>query len=129
MTGRIHLSNMEFHGRHGCHPGEDVVGQRFLVDLVLTLDIGPAAAKDELSAAVDYERVHKTCRRLMERGRAKLLETLCRRICDAILREWPQVQGIEVTVKKPEAPMPGKLDYVAVEATCERGRRLPRPRK
>lgn len=129
MTGRIHLRNMEFHGRHGCHPGEEVVGQRFLVDVILTLDIGQAAAKDELSAAVNYERVHETCRRLVERGRVKLLETLCRRICDTILREWPQVQRIEVMVKKPEAPMPGKLDYVAVEATRERVHRLPRSRK
>jgi dihydroneopterin aldolase len=126
MTGRIHLKNMEFHGRHGCHPGEDVVGQRFLVDLVLTLDIGPAAAADQLSAAVNYERVHETCRRLVEKGRSRLLETLCGRICDEILREWPQVERVEVTVKKPEAPMPGKLDYVAVEASRERGHRLSR---
>jgi dihydroneopterin aldolase len=128
MTGRIHLKNMEFYGYHGCHPGEKAVGQRFLVDLVLTLDISRAAASDALSDAVNYERVHEACRTLMEKRRVRLLEKLCKRIGDAILRGWPQVERVEVTVKKPEAPMPGKLDYVAVETVCERSRRLPRAR-
>src|SRR5580704_15099363 len=99
MIGRIHLKNMEFHGFHGCHPGEEVAGQRFLVDLALTLDIGAAAAADDLSATVNYERAHGICRRLVETTRSRLLETLCRRLCDAMLHEWPQVTKVEVTVK------------------------------
>jgi dihydroneopterin aldolase len=129
MTGRIHLKNMEFHGFHGCHPGEEVVGQRFLVDLVLTADLSRAAATDELVHAVDYERIYETCRRVVERGRNRLMETLCRRICDALLEEWPQVQRVDLMVKKPVAPIRGSLDYVAVEVSRERGNRAPRARK
>jgi 7,8-dihydroneopterin aldolase/epimerase/oxygenase len=129
MKGRIHLSNMAFYGYHGHHPSENKQGQRFYVDLVLTLDIARAAASDRLSDTVNYARVHDICRRIVEKERVKLLETLCRKIMDAILRECRLVTRIDVTIRKPAAPIPGLLDYVAVETSCERPSRLPGGRK
>ena len=43
MTGKIHLKNMAFYGYHGALAEENTLGQRFLVDLTLTLDIAEAA--------------------------------------------------------------------------------------
>ena len=54
MTGRITLSNMVFYGYHGDLPEENTLGQRFMIDLVLTLDIAAAAASDDLNKTVDY---------------------------------------------------------------------------
>jgi dihydroneopterin aldolase len=129
MNGRIHLKNMAFYGYHGHHPGETAQGQKFLVDLVLTVDIGPAAASDRLPDTVDYSRVHDICRKIVEKERVKLLETLCQRIMDAIMLKFERVSKIEIIIKKPGAPIRGVLDYVAVEASLERRRRLSRPRK
>jgi 7,8-dihydroneopterin aldolase/epimerase/oxygenase len=126
MIGRIHLKNMAFYGYHGHHPEENALGQRFLVDLILTTDASAAAAGDNLAAAVDYVRVYSLCRQVVERERVKLLETLGARIMDAVLRECPQVLRVEVTVKKPAAPIPGTLDYVAFESSRDRGDGLPR---
>ena len=42
MTGRITLSNMVFYGYHGDLPEESKLGQRWIVDLILTLDIAAA---------------------------------------------------------------------------------------
>lgn len=127
MIGRIHLTNMAFYGYHGHHPSENTQGQRFLVDLVLSLDIAEAAANDRLSATIDYGKVYEVCRKIVENDRVKLLETLCQRIIDAILGEFGRVTRVEITIKKPSAPIPGVLDYVAVEATGERPERLSRP--
>jgi dihydroneopterin aldolase len=126
MQGRIHLKNMAFYGYHGHHPEETSLGQRFQVDLVLTSDVAEAAATDNLGAAVDYVRVYDICRRVVEHERVKLLETLGGRIIDAILRECPRVERVEIMIKKPAAPIPGTLDYVAFEASCDRAGRLPR---
>ncbi|MGH7996564.1 MAG: dihydroneopterin aldolase [Opitutaceae bacterium] len=120
MNGRIVLKNMAFYGYHGHHPGETAQGQRFFVDATLTLDLGEAMATDELGATVDYGRVYAVCREIVEREKVKLLETLCHRLMTAILEASPQVRRVEVTVKKPSAPIPGVLDYVAVEACLER---------
>jgi len=127
MNGRIHLKNMAFYGYHGHLPAENKQGQRFFVDLTLTVDIAEAAATDRLSATVNYARVHAICRKIVEGARVKLLETLCQRIIDAILREFDRVTKVEIMIKKPAAPIPGLLDYVAVEASSERTDRLPRP--
>jgi dihydroneopterin aldolase len=129
MKGRILLKGLEFHGFHGCHPGESMAGQRFVVDLALTADLSAASAADSLASAVDYERVHELCRRIVEKGRTRLLETLCRKIGEAVLRKWPQVESVQVTVKKPVAPIPGIFEYVAIEAEIGRRGGVPRPRK
>ena len=129
MNGRIHLKNMAFYGYHGHHPGETAQGQRFLVDVILTVDIGQAAASDRLPDTVDYSRVHDICRKIVEKERVKLLETLCQRIIDALMLKFKRVAKIEIIIKKPGAPIPGVLDYVAIEASRERPRRLSRARK
>ena len=123
MTGRIHLKNMAFYGYHGHHPEENALGQRFLVDLVLEADVEEAARTDSLAAAVDYVRVHAICRKVVEQEKVKLLETLGARIIDTILRECPKVDRVEILIKKPAAPIPGTLDYVAFEASRNRADR------
>ena len=50
----------------------------------------------------------------------KLLETLCDRLLTAILQECPRVSRVDLTIKKPSAPIPGVLEYVAVEASRDR---------
>jgi dihydroneopterin aldolase len=120
MNGRIHLKNMAFYGYHGHHPGEAVQGQRFFVDVVLTVDMAEAMTTDQLGATVDYSRVYDVCRSIVETEKVKLLETLGGRLMAAILEACPRVQRVDVTVKKPSAPIPGVLDYVAVETSLER---------
>ncbi len=129
MTGRIHLRSMAFYGYHGHHPGECEHGQRFLVDLALTVDLSKAAGSDRLSDTVDYAAVYETCRRIVENDRVCLLETLCDRIMTSVLREFRRVRRVELTVRKPSAPIPGVLDYVAVETSRDRSARSARPRK
>jgi len=112
MTGRIHMKNMAFYGYHGHHPEETARGQRFLVDVALTLDMTAAAASDRLSDTIDYSRVYEACR--------KILETLCDRLLTAVMRECERAIRVEITIKKPSAPIPGVLDYVAIEASRDR---------
>jgi dihydroneopterin aldolase len=129
MNGRVVLKNMAFYGYHGHHPEEETRGQRFFVDVTLTFDMGEAAATDQLSATVDYAKVYDTCRRIIEQERAKLLESLCQRVMTAVLDGFPRVLRVDLVVRKPSAPIPGVLDYVAVETSLERTGRAPGPRQ
>jgi len=90
--------------------------------------VDEAAASDSLGSAVDYVRVYAICRRVVEQERVKLLETLGLRIMDAILRECSRVLRVEIMIKKPAAPIPGTLDYVAFEASRDRTDSFPGPR-
>ena len=120
MNGRVHLKNMVFYGYHGNLAEENTLGQRFLIDLVLTLDIAKAARTDDLRHTIDYVRVYEICRRLVEHDRVKLLETLCNHILDRILEACPLVTKVEIIIRKPSVPMGGALDYVAVETSKTR---------
>lgn len=126
MTGKIHLQNMVFYGYHGNLAEENVLGQRFLIDVVLTLDVTEAAQSDRLDATVDYQRVYNICRQIVEKERMRLLEALANRLIDAVLEACPRVSRMDVVVKKPSAPLGGALDYVALETGKDRDTRLPR---
>ncbi len=120
MTGKIHLSNMAFFGHHGDVPAETELGQRFYVDLALTLDIATVARTDALNDTVDYVAVHALCRELMEGPPLKLIETLAARILQEILQKFPRVTQADITLRKPSVPLRGVLDYVAIEASLIR---------
>ena len=120
MNGRIHLKNMLFYGYHGDLAEENKPGQRFIVDLVLTLDIAEVARTDALEATVDYVRAHEVCRELVEGKKFRMIETLAARIAERLLADFSRLTGVDVTVKKPSVPMKGVLDYVAVETSRTR---------
>ena len=120
MTGRIHLKNMVFFGYHGARVEEATLGQRFLIDLVLWLDIAEAARTDDLNTTVDYAKVYALCRQIVEHDRVKLLETLANHIIDRVLETSPRVTKVEIVIRKPSVPVGGALDYVAIETSRER---------
>ncbi len=126
MTGRITLSNMVFYGYHGDLPEETTLGQRFVIDLVLTLDIAEAAATDDLNKTVDYTQVYSICRETVEKDRFKLIEALANHVIDRVLVACPIVDKVEIIIKKPSVPIAGILDHVAVETSKSRADSLPR---
>jgi len=126
MTGRITLSTMVFYGYHGDLPEEKTLGQRFVIDLHLTLDIAAAAATDDLKKTVDYTRVYEICRETVEKDRFKLIETLAAHVIDRVLVACPIVDRVDISIKKPSVPIAGILDHVAVETSKTRADGLPR---
>ncbi|HLZ09330.1 MAG TPA: dihydroneopterin aldolase, partial [Chloroflexota bacterium] len=118
---RIVLRNLSFYGYHGCDPGERQLGQRFLVDLALTLDLEPAGRSDDLTRTVDYGVVFRLVREIVEGEPCFLIETVAERIASALL-EKTIVRSVWVAVRKPRAPIKGMANgEVAVEITRSAG--------
>lgn len=98
---RILLEGMVLFGRHGTIAEEQVLGQRFVVDVELRLDLAPAGSTDELSLSVDYSAVATRARELVEGPPVALTETLAERIAAAVLSDHPRVDAVRVRVAKP----------------------------
>ena len=98
---RILLEGMVFHGRHGTLPAERELGQPFVVDVELRLDLRPAGLSDDLAQTVDYGQVHRRVREIVEGSPANLTETVAERIATAILGDHPPVEAVRVRVVKP----------------------------
>ncbi len=116
MPDRVLIHGVQFHGHHGVRAEERELGQRFVVDVELRLDLSPAAGTDNLAATVDYERVHALVVEVGTGERFNLLETLATRIASAILEGFP-VRQVTVRATKPSPPVAGILGGVSVEIT------------
>jgi 7,8-dihydroneopterin aldolase/epimerase/oxygenase len=111
---RIILHNMVFRGRHGVHPAERELGQRFEVDVELSLDLSRAMVSDALHDTVDYSRAYAIAREEVEEHQYQLLEALAGAIVRRLLAELPAA-AVLVRVRKPQVPLTGVLSYTAVE--------------
>lgn len=120
MTDRILISDLHFFARHGLFAEEEALGQRFVVSLVLELDLSRAGASDAMEDSVHYGEVVATTEAIVTQRRFKLIEALAEAIAGAVLDCFPLVQRITVRVAKPGAPIPLASGLVAVE--IERGR-------
>ncbi len=112
-SGRIRLNGMEFYAYHGCYPEEQIIGNRFLVDLTLETDTGRASESDNLDDALNYATVYESVKHEMN-IRSHLLEHVAGRILDRIFAQFPQLQQAEVTVAKLNPPLGGKVESVSV---------------
>jgi dihydroneopterin aldolase len=114
--GHIKIENMEFYAFHGHFREEQIVGNKFIVDLVIETDMKVPSESDNLKDAVDYQRVYQIIKLEMEK-KSHLLEHIAGRIIDAIYAEIKGIQKITVKVSKMNPPMGGKIGSVSVELT------------
>jgi dihydroneopterin aldolase len=118
---RIVVEGMAFYGYHGVNPPELELGQRFDVDVALTLDLRAAGRSDDLIRTVSYAAVFKATRAIVEGEPRKLLEAVAEQIASRLLGEHPAVEEVWVRVNKPAAPIKGAVfSRVAVEITRRR---------
>ena len=111
---KITLHNMVFRGRHGVHPAERELGQRFEVDVELGLDLSRAMVSDALPDTVDYSRAYAIVREEAEDHHYQLIESLAGAIVRRLLAELT-VTSVLVRVRKPQVPLNGILGFSAVE--------------
>lgn len=117
MTGhRIDVLGQRFYANHGCLPEEAIIGQEYLVDVRIWVDLTPSAESDDLAQTVDYVDVHRICAREMA-IRSKLVEHVGGRILKALRAELPLTEAIdhiEVEITKFAPPIGGDCDRIAV---------------
>lgn len=117
---KVYLNQMAFYGYHGVFPEENKLGQRFLVDLILEGDLQQAGRFDDIEQTVHYGRAYQLVQEVVEGEARKLVEAVTEEICDNVLQTFSIVQRCTVKVIKPDPPIPGHYDSVAVEMTRDR---------
>lgn len=113
VADRIELVGLRARGRHGLFAAETDLGQVFVVDLVIETDLRAAGRNDAIDDTLDYGRIATTVHDLVTGPPVALIEALAARIADAVLRD-PLAAAVEVTVHKPQAPIPVPFGDVAV---------------
>lgn len=117
---KIILKNLAFYGYHGAMSEENVLGQKFFVDLELGVDLKTAGKSDRVEDTVHYGMVYDVVKGIIEGPAINLIESVAEQSIEAIFKEFDKVMTIKMTLKKPEAPVAGIFDYFAVELYRER---------
>lgn len=110
----IRMKNCAFFARHGVLDAEETLGQRFYVDAELTVDPGKALVEDSIEETVDYGVAFSVIQEIVTGKRRFLIEALALEVAKALCSRFPQIVRASITVRKPNAPVPGVLDYVEV---------------
>jgi dihydroneopterin aldolase len=116
VTDRILLQDLAFYAYHGALEEERRLGQRFLLDLALSLDLRPAGRGDQLEATVDYAEAYRVVKDVVEGPVCNTIEAVAEATAAALLTHFPLLESVWVRVRKPAAPIVGaQVGTVAVE--------------
>ncbi len=112
---QMKLARMCFFGYHGVFEEEQKLGQKFMVDVTLFLDLQQAGATDDLTATVNYAEVYETVKSIVEGKPFKLIEALAECIASTLLATYAKINACTVGVIKPNPPFAIHFDGVTVE--------------
>ena len=104
MADLITITGIEVFAYHGVLPEEKQAGQRFLVDVELSLDLSKAGASDALAETVDYGLLALRIHDVVASERWDLIERVATRVAETVLED-ARVGAVVATVHKPAAPI------------------------
>ena len=117
---KIYLNNLQFYAFHGLNAEEKVLGQRFNVDVVLHTHAKKAGYSDKMEDSIHYGHAYKAVKAVVEGENFNLIEALAEHIAIALFARFDGLQACQVKVIKPDPPIVGHYDSVAVEIYRER---------
>src|SRR5699024_1458637 len=103
------------YGYHGLIKEEKSLGQRFIVDAVLYAPLKEAGQSDKMVHSIDYGMAYDIIKQIVEGDSKNLLEAISEEIASALFHFFPLLKSCTIKVTKPDPPISGSLDSVAVE--------------
>ena len=114
MNTVVFIDEVRFHAFHGVMPQERAVGADFTVSLRVEYDFTKAAVSDDLADTISYADLFHVMKREMLIP-SQLLEHVAARIVKAIASKWPQVQWLDIRLRKDNPPMGADCKGAGVE--------------
>jgi 7,8-dihydroneopterin aldolase/epimerase/oxygenase len=115
------LKDLQVFARHGVHPEEARLGQRFAVDVTAHLDLRHAGESDDYALTLCYDALAKLVVETLTTRRFLLIEAAAEATAQVILKTFAIVERVEVEVRKPAAPINAVFAYVGVRVERRRG--------
>jgi dihydroneopterin aldolase len=109
----LELKGMSFYAYHGVMEQEQKVGNTYVVDLKLHVDLTQAIKTDCLDDTVNYAAVYAVVKQEMEIP-SRLLEHVAGRIVGQIEQAFPEITSIEIRLAKLNPPVLGEIKEAAV---------------
>lgn len=111
---QIRIEELEVYAHHGVYPEENEKGQHFYVNATLYTNTRPAEMADDLRLSTNYGEVCQFITEFMQQHTFQLIETVVEWTAYEVLQHFPLVQGLDLEIRKPEAPIPLPFGSVSV---------------
>ena len=111
---QIRIEELEVYAHHGVYPEENEKGQHFYVNATLYTNTRPAGIADDLRLSTNYGEVCQFITEFMQQHTFQLIETVVEWTAYEVLQQFPLVQGLDLEIRKPEAPIPLPFGSVSV---------------
>ena len=111
---KIIIKDLHIFAYHGVNIEEKIKGQNYYIDIISEVDLTKASRSDDIDDTVSYSKMIKRASFAFTAEKYDLIEKAAQEVADILLREFPRLRSVEVTVRKPEAPVKADFGYVAV---------------
>lgn len=111
---KITIKNLEVFAHHGVLKEENILGQKFLITVIIEADIRGAGMHDEIDRTIDYAEVCHRITQCVTGKTYKLIESVAEQVAQMLLLSCKSAGKVTVEVAKPWAPIMLPLESVSV---------------
>lgn len=119
---RISIKGLEVFANHGVFEEENVLGQKFIINIDMYLSTRAAGINDDINKSVDYGAVCILIKKIMTEKNYKLIEAAAEAVAAGVLLEYSELLEVDVEIEKPWAPVMMPLSTVSVKINRKRHR-------
>lgn len=118
---QIIVKNLMIFAHHGVHEFEKTDGQNFFIDVIIDVPYMSGYNTDNIDETISYSKIISIIKSTVQKKSYNLIEKVAQCICDNLFSSFEDIISLDVTVKKPEAPISENFEYVAVRITRKKG--------
>ena len=122
MKATIKIINAHFYSYIGALKEEQVLGNRYIVNLSVTYDASKAIVSDDVSDAVSYADLYNIIAKNINLSSDNVLEYVDWQILSEVLGTHGSVDSCEITIQKAIPPIEGIMDGASVTLSADRSK-------
>lgn len=85
----------------GCFDWERQIIQPLMLDLILSTDLEQASNSDQLEDTMNYAEICQISAHVIQQAQPKLIEHAAKLVIQALLTQFPAIESIVITIRKP----------------------------
>ena len=115
LADKVLIDGLEVFANHGVYAAERELGQKFVVSATFYTSLRAAGTSDDLAASVDYGEACHVIDEFLRTHTYQLIEAAAEALAAELLRRYPGLFGVKISLKKPWAPIGLPLASAGVE--------------
>ena len=117
---RVFIRDLAIFAHHGVFEAERALGQFFHIDMECVLNQNGPWLNDNPDDVVRYDHICDVVHSVVTGPAVNLLETLAEMLAAKLFEQFDKIAAVRITIRKPHAAIPHKIDTVGVEIVRHR---------